>query len=197
MKRTLLALAFLPTIGFAQINPDSSFIRQISDNVMIFGKAYDNLRYLTKQIGGRLAGSTQFTKAVQWGKETMQTLGADTVYLQQCMMPHWERGGVDKASVVSINGSNPKRSLDILALGNSYGTGAKGLTAEVLAVASFDELDKRKAEAFGKIVFFNFPFDPTNLRPGTSYGQAGLYRRNGASRAAKIWSFWCVGSFVN
>jgi len=174
MKRILLATTFLPFLAFSQINPDSSFIRRISDNIMLSGKAYENLRYLTKQIGGRLSGSPQFTQAVQWGKQTMQTLGADTVYLQECMMPHWVRGGTDKASVVTVNGDKQKRSLDILALGNSYGTGAKGITAEVLAVASFEELEQRKDEVLGKIVYFNYGFNPTNLRPGKSYGEAGV-----------------------
>ncbi len=189
MKQLVIILLLVPAFAMAQINPDSSFIRRISDNVMLFGKAHDNLRYLTKQIGGRLAGSPQFTQAVQWGKQTMQSLGADTVYLQQCMMPNWNRGGTDKASVVTINGEKQRKTLDILALGNSFGTGSVGLTASVLAVGSFEELDRRKAEAFGKIVFFNYAFDPTNLRPGKSYGEAGIYRRMGASRAAKYGAF--------
>lgn len=163
----------------------SIFIRRMSDNVMLYGKAYDNLHYLTKQIGGRLAGSPQFARAVQWGKETMQGLGADTVFLQECMMPHWVRGGMDKVSVLSIGGKKQKRALDALALGNSMGSGPQGVTAEVVAVASFDELEKRKDEVKGKIVYYNYGFTHTNLRPGTSYGDAGIYRRNGASRAAK------------
>jgi len=182
MRKVIIAIILMPFIANAQNKTDSAFIRKLSDNVMVYGKAYDNLHYLTKQIGGRLAGSSQFTKAVQWGKETMQAMGADTVFLQECMMPHWERGGTDKATVVSVNGKKEKRALDVLALGNSMG-GA--VTSEVVAVANFDELEKRRNEVKGKIVYFNFGFNPTNLRPGKSYGEAGLYRRSGPSQAAK------------
>ena len=41
---------------------DSLFIKRIADEMLVNGKAYENLRYLTKQIGGRLAGSPQMVK---------------------------------------------------------------------------------------------------------------------------------------
>lgn len=185
MAKILSALALLPILASAQNKADSTLVRRISNDIMVNGKAYENLRYLTKKIGGRLAGSKQFSQAVQWGKETLQALDADTVFLQECLMPHWERGGTDKASIISVNNKRQKRVLDVVALGNSLGTGKKGVQSEVVAVSSFDELEKRKDEVKGKIVFYNYPFNPTNLDPGTSYGQAGLYRRNGASLAAK------------
>jgi hypothetical protein len=185
MKKALLTFTLLPLLATAQNKTDSTFIKNISDNILVKGTAYENLRYLTKQIGGRLAGSSQFTKAVQWGKEIMQGMGADTVFLQECTMPHWERGGEDKATIVSVNNKKQRRLLDILALGNSMGSGKKGVTAQVLAVASFEELEKRKDEVKGKIVYYNYGFNAANLRPGKSYGEAGIYRRNGASRAAK------------
>jgi len=37
----------------------------------------------------------------------------------------------------------------------------------------------------GKIVYFNFGFNPRNIQPFVSYGEVGVYRRSGASRAAK------------
>lgn len=164
---------------------DSLFIKKMSDDIMGNGKAYENLRQLTKQIGGRLAGSPQMTKAENWGAETLKTLGADRVYMQECKVPNWNRGGVDKASVIKIGDKKEKRVLDILALGNSMGSGKQGVSAEVLALASFAELEERSEEVKGKIVFFNYGFNPTNLQPFRSYGDAGIYRRVGASRAAK------------
>lgn len=185
MKKLLFILMLCPLLVSAQKNADSVFIKKIANEVLANGQAYENLRYLTKQIGGRLAGSKQYAQAVQWGKAVMERSGADAVFLQECLTPHWERGGQDKASIVSINNKTQKRSLDVTALGNSLGSGKKGVTADVIAVANFDELEKRKDEVKGKIVYYNHAFDPTNLRPGTSYGQGGVYRRNGASRAAK------------
>jgi carboxypeptidase Q len=72
-----------------------------------------------------------------------------------------------------------------LALGNSMGSGGKAVKAKVIAVANFAELESKKELIKGNIVYYNYKFDPTNIEPGTSYGQAGLYRRTGASRAAK------------
>lgn len=182
--KLLGALFFIPAIGWSQLN-DSLFIRKMSDDIMGNGKAYENLRQLTKQIGGRLAGSPQMTKAENWGAEILKTLGADRVYMQECKVPAWNRGGADKASVIKIGDKKEKRALDILALGNSLGSGKKGVTAEVLALASFAELEERSEEVKGKIVFFNYGFNPTNIQPFRSYGDAGIYRRIGAGRAAK------------
>ncbi len=169
----------------AQYADDAVFIKNLSNEVLKNGRAHDLLRYLTKNIGGRLAGSPQFDKAVIWGEKTFLSLGADRVYLQECMMPNWNRGGKDIASVVSIDGKQSNRKLDVLALGNSMGTGGKALNAEVIAVADFAELEAKKDQLKGKIVYYNFKFNSTNIDPATSYGEAGVYRRNGASRASK------------
>ncbi|MDB5190853.1 MAG: peptidase [Segetibacter sp.] len=183
MKRILLFFCLFPLFGLAQ-NTDSVFIKKIADETLLHSDAYENLRYLTKQIGGRLAGSPQMVQAEKWGAKILKQLRADTVYMQECMVPHWVRGGQDKASIVSTNGKKINRKLDVVALGNSLGS-KKGVTAEVLAISSYDELERRKSEVKGKIVFYNAPFDPTNVNTGKSYGQTGIYRRNGASRASK------------
>lgn len=184
MKKFLVVFTLFPLLLSAQTE-DSLFIRKIADEILVNGKAFENLRYLTKQIGGRLAGSPQMPKAEKWGAATMRQSGADTVYLQECMVPHWVRGGADKVEVVSVDNKKQKRSLDVLALGNSLGSGKNGVTAEVLAVSSFSELEQRKNEVTGKIVFYNYPFNPTYIVPGKAYGESGVYRYTGASRAAK------------
>ena len=75
------------------------------------------------------------------------------------------------------------------ALGNSVGTPAKGISADIIEVKNFAELDKLgKAGVEGKIVFYNYPMDPTNVATFRSYGQAGAYRGNGPSMAAKYGS---------
>jgi len=64
--------------------------------------------------------------------------------------------------------------------------GSKGLVqAEVIALASFEELEKRKDEVKGKIVYFHSVFDPTKIQTFKAYGESGAFRRSGASRAAK------------
>src|SRR2546423_12493684 len=98
MKKLLatITLSFVLFTGFAQYE-DSVFIRRIADEILLHGKAYDDLRVLTKQIGGRLAGSPQMPKAEQWGLQTMKEAHADNTWFQECKVPHWIRGGKDVA----------------------------------------------------------------------------------------------------
>ncbi|MDB5211250.1 MAG: peptidase [Sediminibacterium sp.] len=183
MKKLLFGLLVLPFAVMAQPAADAAMIKKISDEILSNGKAYEQLYQLTKQIGGRLAGSPAFAKAVQWGRQTMEKNGAENVWLQECMVPHWVRGGADKAFVILVDGAKTSRELDVLALGNSLGNGT--VNGEVLAVQDFAELERRKDEVKGKIVYYNNGFNPTNVKPFISYGEAGIYRRSGPSRAAK------------
>src|SRR6185369_10423976 len=137
-KSILLLFAFAFCYSAFSQKEDSIFIRKIADEILVNGKAYDNLHDLTKNIGGRLTASPQFYKAEQWGLKTLQLSGADKAWLQECMVPHWIRGGKDKAdatynmAVAGARNNIPgKKSLDVLALGNSLGTSAKGITANV------------------------------------------------------------------
>lgn len=183
MKKIYFLLLLLPFGGFAQ-QEDAAVIKKISDEVLRNGKAYDLLYQLTKQVGGRIAGSPQMYKAEAWGEKALKEMGADKVWLQECMVPRWVRGAKEDARVVTIDGKKVNRALDVLALGNSLGSG-KPITAQVIAFNSFDEMDKRKDEVKGKIVYFNHSFDPTNIKPFVSYGQTGVSRRAGPSAAAK------------
>ena len=183
--RKLFFLVFCwPFLTQAQINQDSITIKKMSDEIMTNGKAYDLLRQLTKQIGGRLAGSPQQQNAAIWGQRNMAAFAPDKVYMQPCKTPNWQRGGKDFASVVSVNGKVMNRPLAALALGNSLGS--NGLVeSELLAVADFDELEKRKDEVKGKIVYYHSMFDPNLIQTFGAYGKMGVYRSTGASRAAK------------
>jgi carboxypeptidase Q len=67
--------------------------------------------------------------------------------------------------------------LPMLGLGGSVGTPTDGITAEVLVVESYEELERRAAEARGKIVLFDVPF--------TTYGETVQYRSGGAIAAAR------------
>ncbi len=177
--------------GYTQ-NVDSLMIRKIADEILVNGRAYQNLQVLCKTVGGRIAGSPQMVKAEKWGEESLKAAGSDTVWLQACQVPHWDRGGKDEAWY-TVAGDRNKHALDILALGNSLGTGKKGITAPVLLINSFDELEARKNEVAGKIVFYNYKFNPRFVKTFQSYGDAGRYRSTGASRAAK---YGAVGVLV-
>lgn len=184
MRLFIFLLLGTPILLNAQSNKDKEFIKKMADDIMINGKAYDLLRQLTKQIGGRLAGSPQQQNAAIWGKRNLEAFNPDKVYLQACKTPHWERGGKDFASIVGENGKAVNIPLASLALGNSLGSNGL-LEADLLAVANFDELEKRKEEVKGKIVYFNSEMDPTLFLAFEAYGKAVVYRGSGASRAAK------------
>lgn len=192
MKRTIvsLSLCLMITTALAQ-NEDSVFIRRIANEILTSGEAYENLKVLTKQIGGRLAGSPQMVKAEQWGLKTMQQAGADKAWLQECMVPHWVRGGKDEAWALTKTSSR-KKSLDVVALGNSVGS-MKPLTAPVLLVNSFADLEAKKDLVKGKIVFYNYKFNPEFVKTFQAYGDAVQYRGAGPSRAAK---YGAVGVIV-
>ncbi len=171
----------LAASAYAQ-KEDSIMIRKIADEVLENGKAYDNLRVLCKTVGGRLAGSPQMLKAEAWGVKTLQQSGADKVWLQECKVPHWVRGAKEEAYFMV---AGKKINIDVLALGNSMGSGPKGVTAPVVLINDFDELERRKDEIKGKIVFYNYKFNNKFIKTFQSYGDAGRYRGQGPSRAAK------------
>lgn len=169
---------------------DSLQIKRISDEILVNGKAYENLHYLTKNIGGRLAGSPGMVKAEQWGLKTMQESGADKAWMQECMVPHWVRGGMDEVVAHYDDQASRKikmtdKKLDVVALGNSEGSEKQGVSAPVLLVNNFDELEKKKDEVKDKIVFYNYKFNDTYVNTFFAYRDAGQYRGQGPSRAAK------------
>jgi carboxypeptidase Q len=184
LKRKICAIlfsAFTCFSGFAQ-SEDSLMIKKIADEILLNGKAPQNLYTLCKSVGTRLSGSAGMYKAEAWGLKVLQEAGAEKTYLQQCMVPHWVRGKKEFAGFRTEQGiAGPE--FDVLAIGNSVGTGDKGVFAKVIEVKNFAELDKRKDEVKGKIVFYNYPFNKTLLRG--AYGDAVRYRSSGASMAAK------------
>lgn len=91
MEKILLLFLLLPGFLFGQ-NHEAN-IKKIFDTELTKGHTYENLRYLTKNIGHRLAGSPSAAAAVEWTRQLMESYGFDTVYLQPVMVPHWIRGG--------------------------------------------------------------------------------------------------------
>ena len=73
MKRlfTLLLLSFFSINLPAQSDADAKMVRSIFDEALERGESYEMLRYLTKNIGGRLAGSPQAAAAVEWTRQKM------------------------------------------------------------------------------------------------------------------------------
>ncbi|MBM3264995.1 MAG: peptidase M28 family protein, partial [candidate division Zixibacteria bacterium] len=107
MRRNLV-LAFLASLAFctqtalyAQDNTDDAkTVRVLFDETLKNGDSYRLLDELCNRIGPRLSGSEGAAKAVEWGKRVMESLGFDRVYLQEVMVPHWERGEKEQARIV-------------------------------------------------------------------------------------------------
>ena len=190
MRKTLfVGLGFIFSSLINAQSDDSILIKRLSDEILRNGQAYENLRVLTKKVGPRLAGSPGMVKAEQWGLRMMKETGADKAWMQECMVPHWVRGGTDQALIVNENSKQKSaalsRSFDVVALGNSIGTGNKGLKAPVIMVESFEELEKKKEQVKDRIVFYNAKFDPTYINTFSSYRDAGKFRGQGPSKAAQ------------
>lgn len=133
--------------------------------------AWERLALLGDTFGHRLSGSQALENAITWAVAEMKKDGLDNVRADPVKVPHWVRGQ-ESAEITS-----PHRSaLAMLGLGNSIGTPADGIEADLLVVRTFAELDAVGAGVRGKIVLFNVQF--------TTYGETVQYRGAGPSRAA-------------
>jgi carboxypeptidase Q len=136
--------------------------------------AWKRMAELTDTFGPRLSGTPALEAALDWVLATMKKDGLQNVRGEPVMVPHWDRGAESAVMVTPTR----RKSLTILGLGGTVGTPAAGVTAPVVVMSSFDELERRAAEVKGKIVLFDVPF--------TSYGETVAYRGAGPSRVAKL-----------
>ncbi|MDP5093755.1 MAG: M20/M25/M40 family metallo-hydrolase [Polaribacter sp.] len=157
---------------------DSTNIKQLFNSALTEGKSYEWLRDLTQNIGGRLSGSEEAQKAVEWGEKLMKEVGLDSVWLQPVMVPHWVRGEKEIANY-SINGK--QKNVAICALGFSIATPTEGISAEVIEVKSLEEAKALGTKMQGKIVFFNRAFDNTQIHTFKAYGGCVDQRVQGAA----------------
>ncbi|BCS32789.1 peptidase M28 [Luteitalea sp. TBR-22] len=150
----------------------SADIMRLVEASLATSRGWDRLAELCDTFGSRLTGSRNLELAIDWAAEAMRRDGLDRVRLQPTRAPHWVRG--DESLELVTPAPSP---LVMLGLGGSVGTPGDGITAPLLVVRSFDELNARAAEARGRIVLFDVPF--------TSYGQTVAYRAIGPSQAAR------------
>lgn len=152
---------------------------QIVGSALVEGQAYEKLTYLTDRIGNRISGSAQLDQAIQWAVKTMKEDGLENVHTEPVKVPHWVRGS-ESAEIVAPT----KHKLTILGLGGTVGTPPEGITAEVIEVKNFEELEKLGEQVKGKIVFYSYAMRK-DIPSGQAYGDAVQYRGSGAIRAAK------------
>jgi hypothetical protein len=147
---------------------------KLIDAALADTEGYERLTYLCYRIGNRLSGSPGLERAIAWSAEQMKAAGLSNVRTIPVKAPKWVRGA-ESARMVA---PRPVR-LHMLGLGGSVATPPGGITADVVAVSSFDELEKLgRAKVQGKIVVYNNPYQ--------GYGTSVAYRSSGPSRAAAL-----------
>src|SRR5438105_4189468 len=135
-------------------------LKKLQQAALASDYAYRQLAHLANNIGPRLTGSAQAQKAVEYVAAELKALGLE-VQLEKIMVPHWVRGE-ETAALVEFPGmaENTAQKIVLCALGASVATPAEGLTAEVVVVRDFDELQALgRDKVSGKIVLFNYHFD--------------------------------------
>jgi len=142
-------------------------------------EAYRKLAELTDRIGHRLSGSPELERAIAWAAQTMKGDGHD-VHTEKVMVPHWVRG-IEAAELVAP----VARPLHVLGLGGTVATPKGGLTAPVVVVHNWAELEAKREAVKGAIVLYDVAMPKWTEANGSGYGETVEYRGKGASRAAK------------
>lgn len=198
-KHVLLAMIFSVCCTFSTWSQtentpsrDALMLESIYNETLSNSMAYDWLRFLSLQIGGRLSGSVEAEQAIEYTKSILNDLGLDRVYLQPVMVPKWVRGAPEYAYYETSPGLST--TVPITALGGSVATPSMGIKAKVVEVKSMEQLEKLgRRNIEGKIVFFNRPMDPQIIQTFQAYGGCVDQRYSGAHEAAK---YGAVGVIV-
>lgn len=179
MRRAFLFSFLAATLAVAAPEPPPA--DRILDAALSSDSAWNRLAYLCDRIGHRLTGSPGLEKAIAWAAEEMKKDGLDRVWSEKVAVPLWFRGEETGRILAPI-----EHPMAVMALGMSEPTPPEGLTAEVVAVESFDELEALGVEKVrGKIVLYDRPM-VVGGAGGYGYGQAASLRYRGAAAAAKL-----------
>ncbi len=196
MSKKIIPILFviLSMNCFAQndAKKDATILKKLYDTSLLNGKSYAWLDYLSNQIGGRLSGSVNAQKAVEWGEKELKELGIDKVWLQSVMVPKWTRGVTEFAYIETEPGRTT--NVPICALGGSVPTPIGGIKAPIIEVKGIEDLRKLGSDQItGKIVFFNRPMQADLIETFKAYGGCVDQRYSGAAEAA---NFGAVGVIV-
>lgn len=144
--------------------------------------AYASLEQILS-VGPRPTGSAEADAAVALMVDHMKALGFANVRTEPTLVGRWVRGDDEDGAMVSrAFGRTPVK---VRAIGTSIATPPGGITAGVLEVRSFEELERAGDRAKGRIVFFNGAMDPTTIDTFPAYGGAARQRSGGAAAAAR------------
>ncbi|HEY5922648.1 MAG TPA: M20/M25/M40 family metallo-hydrolase [Kofleriaceae bacterium] len=169
--------------GPNQVSPVVARYRDVAAKIIATARAdrggYKKLAYLTDHVGARLAGSAELDKAIAWAAQAMKDDGLD-VRTEKVMVPHWVRGVQEGAIKSPVD-----RPLRLLTLGGSVATPKGGITAPVVVVHDWKDLEAKSEHVKGAIVVYNVAMPQWTAEHGSGYGKIVEYRSRGASEAAK------------
>ncbi len=180
-----MAAPVAPPVAAVAATPIADGYREVAASILAHARAdgYDGawtkLAHLTDRIGHRLSGTKALERAVAWASQAMKDDGHD-VRLEEIMVPHWVRG-VESGALVAPRAE----PLAIIGLGGTVATPKGGLTAPVVVVTSWADLEAKQGQVKGKIVLYDVAMPPWSEEHGTGYGDVVFYRWAGASAAAK------------
>jgi carboxypeptidase Q len=177
-----LALLYFTLTVWAQPFPPSPQMFSDANAIIAAAQAgstaWSRLAEATDTFGGRLSGSQSLNSFISWAA-AQATADGLTVTLEPVVVPHWVRG--EEWAQLELPRS---KRLHFCGAGYSNNTGGAPITAPVLVVGSFAELQNRSAEARGKICLFDW-------ETWEGYGATVSYRYNAATWGASV---GCVGA---
>ncbi len=126
---------------------ENEIYRLIFGEVFYNSNAYDNLRELSDDIGGRVSGTEAGYRAERWALQKFSSYGLENPHFERFEMPGWKRGSL----VVKVS-TPEKKILSAVALAN---TPSKAKITDKIIDAGFghpDEFSKLGDKIKGKIV---------------------------------------------
>jgi len=158
----------------------------LSGKAMMDPYPYEALEELSDRIGGRVTGTTQAARAIDWGLARMKALGLENVHKETWMLDRgWTRGSAEGQLTAPV-----KRSLRVSSFGFVGSTPKGGVEGEVVPVNryKFDQEIKENASKWtGKILLVIEKGEP----PDEKHPQYGKFTEfmeaaQGAKAAAVI-----------
>ncbi len=194
MKIKIISV-FLLGVLICKAQNDQEAIKNFYDTSLSDGMSYTWLNHLSNEIGGRLSGSKNAQKAVEYTQSQLVGLGLDKVWLQPVMVPKWVRGEKESGY---FNANGIRHELNICALGGSIGTPEEGVRGTVIEVKGIEDLKALGEEKIkGNIVFFNRPMEKTLIHTFEAYGGCVDQRYSGAMEAGKLGALGVIVRSMN
>jgi carboxypeptidase Q len=126
-------------------------LTSIAGNGMMNTHSFDYLEELSDQIGGRVTGSPEARKAIEWGLAKMKAIGLENVRAEKWQISRgWKRISADAAIVEPV-----QRRLTIDSMGWVGSTPRGGVEAEVVPVNTLQleqEMKENSSKWAGKVL---------------------------------------------